>query len=281
MSEYTTHTPQIKRLERASSGKILAGVSAGLGRYFDLSPNVFRLGFVVLTLLGGAGILVYLAAVLVMPVEGHERSVAEQVLAERRDRPWPLVGLGLAGVALIVLISRANSWPAAGGGWVLILLFGLVILWSTRRERRARRVLLALTGLAAILVTALVVAVAAAFAYFNVSFSDGVGDRAYTPATVSQVRPDYKLGIGNLVIDLSDIGPNATAHVAARVGIGHLRIIVPQNANVAVDARATAGDVHNLGKERSGRDVEVHSGTGKLAIDAKVGAGRIDIVRGQ
>ena len=53
---------------------MLIGVCGGLGRYFDLNPTVFRVGFVVLTLLGGAGVLVYLAAALVMPAEGKERS---------------------------------------------------------------------------------------------------------------------------------------------------------------------------------------------------------------
>ena len=55
MSEHITHTQGIKRLERSSTDRMLAGVSGGLGRYFDLNPAVFRLGFVVLTLLGGAG----------------------------------------------------------------------------------------------------------------------------------------------------------------------------------------------------------------------------------
>src|SRR3954452_23516884 len=99
MTQPLTHTPQIKRLER-SSNRMVAGVAGGLGRYFDLNPSVFRLGFVVLTLLGGAGILVYLAAVLVMPVEGRDRSIAAQILAERSERPAPLIGLGLVGVAL-------------------------------------------------------------------------------------------------------------------------------------------------------------------------------------
>ena len=95
MNQHATSAAQIKRLERSSSDKMLAGVSGGLGRYFDLNSAVFRLGFVVLTLLGGVGLLVYLAAVLVIPAEGEEQSIAAQVLAERRDRPWPVVGLGL------------------------------------------------------------------------------------------------------------------------------------------------------------------------------------------
>ena len=115
MNEHIAHTPQIKRLERSSSDSLIAGVAGGLGRYFELNPAVFRLGFVILTLLGGAGILVYLAAVLVIPVEGNEHSIAAQVLAERRDRPWPVVGLGLAGVALVLLLSAASSLPERVG----------------------------------------------------------------------------------------------------------------------------------------------------------------------
>ncbi len=138
MSEHITHTQSSKRLERSSSSRVIAGVSGGLGRYFDLNPTFFRVGFVVLTLLGGAGILIYLAAVLVVPDEGKEQSIAEEALAHRRERPWPLVGLGLAGVALAVLLSQATIWPAAGFGWVLVLLAGLAILWSSRRDGRSR-----------------------------------------------------------------------------------------------------------------------------------------------
>src|ERR1700755_3265007 len=107
MSEYTTPTPMVKRLERSSDAKILAGVAGGLGRYFDLAPAVFRLGFVVLTLLGGAGILVYTPAVLVIPKEGEDASIAEDILRKRRDHPARVVGLGLVAVAILALLARA------------------------------------------------------------------------------------------------------------------------------------------------------------------------------
>ena len=88
MTQPLTHTPQVKRLERSTSDRIVAGVSGGLGRYFDINPAVFRLGFVVLTLLGGAGLLVYLAAVLVIPDEGQERR------SRRRRSPSAATGPG-------------------------------------------------------------------------------------------------------------------------------------------------------------------------------------------
>jgi phage shock protein PspC (stress-responsive transcriptional regulator) len=284
MSEHTTHTPSIKRLERSSSDRVIAGVAGGLGRYFDLNPTFFRLGFVVLTLLGGAGILIYLAALLVMPDEGQERSIAEDVLARRRERPWPLVGLGLAAAALAVLLSRATLWPAASFGWVLVLLAGLAILWAYDRKgerSRARRLGLWLLGVTVAMIVALVTAAAVAAAWFDVGLGDGVGTRVEAPATASEVKPSYELGIGNLRVDLSRISPVTTeTHVAAKVGIGELRIIVPPDVSVAASAHAKAGEVYVLDRHDDGRNASVTVGSGGLlVIDAKVGAGRIDIVR--
>jgi phage shock protein PspC (stress-responsive transcriptional regulator) len=282
MSEHITHTPSTKRLER-SSDRVLAGVSAGLGRYFDLNPAFFRLGFVVLTLLGGAGILIYLAAVLVMPDEGREQSIAEEALARRRERPLPLIGLGLAGVALAVLLSRATIWHAAGVGWVVILIVGLAMIWSydaSRGDRRARRLLRVLLALVVTWLVAVAVAVAVAFAWFNVSLGDGVGDRVASPASAAALKPSYELGIGKLRVDLSRIGPvTRETQVRAKVGVGELRIVVPQGVAVAANAHAKAGDVYVLNRHDDGRNAEIQTGSGLLVIDANVGAGRIDIVR--
>src|SRR6201988_3829273 len=167
MTEHITDTPGLRRRERSSSDKMLAGVCGGLGRYFELNPTVFRVGFVVLTLLGGAGVLVYLAAALVMPGEGKERSLAEQVLAERKERPWPLIGLAIAGAALIVLLSRAALWPAAGAGWIFILVVGLAVLWVSRSGRWSGRLLRLFVALVVAALAAAVTAAVLAFSWFN------------------------------------------------------------------------------------------------------------------
>jgi phage shock protein PspC (stress-responsive transcriptional regulator) len=285
MSENITHTtPSTKRLERSSSDRKIAGVSGGLGRYFDLNPTFFRLGFVVLTLLGGAGILIYLAAVLVLPDEGKEQSIAAETLAARRERPWPLVGLGLAAVALAVLLSRAAIWPAAGFGWVLVLLAGLAILWTSdasRGNRRSRILMRSLVGLVVALIVVAVAAVSVAFAWFDVGVSDGIGTRVEAPANATELKSSYELGVGDLRVDLSNIGPVTTeTHVQAKVGVGELRIIVPPAVSVTASARAKVGEVYVLSRHDDGRNVEVTTGSGGLlVIDAKVGAGRVDIVR--
>jgi phage shock protein PspC (stress-responsive transcriptional regulator) len=281
MSEHITHTASIKRLER-SSDRMVAGVAGGLGRYFDINPGVFRLGFVVLTLLGGAGILVYLAAVLVMPSEGEEQSIAARVLAERSDRPGPLVALGLVGVAIAVLLSRGDLWPAAGTGWVLILIAGLIVLWASRSERRGRRVLTVVAVLVSLFAVACVTAIVTAFAWFDVSLSNGVGDRTYAPAAATDVQRSYKLGVGNLRLDLSHVSPATDTRVKADVGVGELRIVVPRDAAVTVDAHAKVGDVYVLSRHDDGRNATIRThGNGGLVLDANVGAGRIDVVRAQ
>jgi phage shock protein PspC (stress-responsive transcriptional regulator) len=281
MSEHITHTAAVQRLERSTSDRKLTGVAGGLGRYFDLNPNFFRLGFVVLTLLGGAGILIYLVAAFVMPDEGKEKSIAEQVLDDRRDRPWPLVGLAIAGVAIVVLLSHATVWPAAGAGWILVLFVGLAILWASRADRRAGRILRALLALTAVFVALTAAIVVAAFSWFNVSLGDGVGNGFYTPAGASAVKPSYEMGVGYLKLDLSNIGPvTKETHVRAKVDVGELRIIVPRNTAVSVNAHAKVGDLYVLNQHDSGRNIDARSGTGGLlVIDANVGAGRVDIVR--
>jgi len=261
---------------------MLAGVCGGLGRYFELNPTAFRVGFVVLTLLGGAGVLVYLAAALVMPGEGKERSLAEQVLAERKERPWPLIGLAIVGAATIVLLSRAAIWPAAGAGWVFVLVVGLVILWVSRSDRWGGRLLKVFVALVVAALAALVTAVVLAFSWFNVSLGDGVGDHVSAPSTAAAIAPSYRLGVGNLRIDLSAIRPGAKElHVQAKVGVGELRVVVPKGVPVQVDARAKVGDVHVEGREDSGRNAVVKTGVrGGYVIDATVGLGKVDVFRG-
>jgi phage shock protein PspC (stress-responsive transcriptional regulator) len=131
MSDHTSHIAEAKRLERSDSDRMLYGVAGGLARYFDIHPAFFRVGFVVLTLLGGSGLLIYAAAALVMPAEGAADSVATRALRQRRDRPWPLIGLGLLAVAGAVLLSNASFWPH-GDVWIVLAIAGVAILVLTR-----------------------------------------------------------------------------------------------------------------------------------------------------
>jgi phage shock protein PspC (stress-responsive transcriptional regulator) len=132
MDETTTQAlpPEPRRLVRIQEGRVLGGVCAGLGRYFNLDPIIFRIGAVVLTLAGGAGVLAYLAAWLLIPAED-----APGEPAAGRNR-W----LVIAGVVVLLCIS----WPfLLGGGLVLagvaiplalLVAAGVLVWWFVSGE---------------------------------------------------------------------------------------------------------------------------------------------------
>jgi phage shock protein PspC (stress-responsive transcriptional regulator)/predicted membrane protein len=300
MTETTTHTlgnGATKRLERSRSDRKLAGVCGGLARYFDIHPAVYRVGFVVLTLLGGAGILIYLTAALVMPKEGHEDSFATAALRNRRDRPWPLIGLGLVGVALALLLSRATLWPH-GDAWIVLLISGAAILWITRQSktatadavalasedsRRIRRLVKRIAITLGTLLALLLVGASIVAATFNVRLGNGVGDRSYVVAGTQDLRNSYKLGIGEMTLDLRDVRfTSRETRVKARVDIGSLRVIVPQNVALQVRGDAQLGEVKILGKSDDGRHAKtsiVQTGKHVLILDTHVGIGQVRVTR--
>jgi phage shock protein C len=56
-----------KRLYRNRTDKVIAGVASGLGDYFLMDPILIRLLFVILTLAGGGGVLIYIIMWIVTP----------------------------------------------------------------------------------------------------------------------------------------------------------------------------------------------------------------------
>ena len=55
-----------KRLLRSSVDHKIAGVCGGIAEYYGWDPTLVRIAWIVLTLLGGSGILIYLIMWLVM-----------------------------------------------------------------------------------------------------------------------------------------------------------------------------------------------------------------------
>jgi phage shock protein PspC (stress-responsive transcriptional regulator) len=130
-----------RELRRPKDDRMVAGVAAGLAEYFGLRPAIYRIAFAALALVGGAGILLYVVAALVIPTEGAQESVAEEFLRRHRDRPGMLVALGIAGVLAIAIVSspgRDWGWPLAGPAWFLLVVLGAVAVAHVSRRDRER-----------------------------------------------------------------------------------------------------------------------------------------------
>jgi phage shock protein PspC (stress-responsive transcriptional regulator) len=74
-----------KQLIRPQTGRMVAGVCAGIGDYFGVDANLVRVIFAALTIFSiGAGALVYVVAWAVVPEEGEKQSIAESYFNKKR-----------------------------------------------------------------------------------------------------------------------------------------------------------------------------------------------------
>src|SRR5215207_6186449 len=290
----------VRRLTRSSSDKLIGGVAGGLGRYFGVDPILFRIAFVVLVFAGGVGVLAYIGLLAFVPADDQTR-----VFGSRRDTN--VIGAVLLGLLVVLLLGP----PAFFIGPALIpiaLLIGIgVLLWraaggappSGDPGRIIARAAIALVigiaavgGFAGVFMLAAVgggttLAVLAIVAAADVEVDGGVGDRHYRPATAQELRPEYQLGMGELVVDLRDVDlPAATTRMRVEVGIGHTVVRVPEDACVSSAVKVGAGQATVLDRGSGGLDVDFAQAaapTGdspRLQLDGQVGIGAFEVVRG-
>ena len=140
----TTAAAPPRRLYRSRDDRVIAGVCGGIARYFNIDPVLVRVGAVALAFLGGAGLLAYLAAVLLIPNEGEGGRPPEAP-----NRGLAITGVVLLVVAIGVVLPFHGGW---GAGWGIvplgfIALAGLFV-WrlasGQRPEGDARAVLRAM-----------------------------------------------------------------------------------------------------------------------------------------
>jgi phage shock protein PspC (stress-responsive transcriptional regulator) len=85
MSENNGHgLAPAKKLYRRREGRVVAGVCAGLSAYFGIDANLVRLGFAVFAVFWGLGALIYLIAWAVIPEEGEDSSIVENLVNKTR-----------------------------------------------------------------------------------------------------------------------------------------------------------------------------------------------------
>ncbi|MBQ8592301.1 MAG: PspC domain-containing protein [Lachnospiraceae bacterium] len=58
-----------KKLERSKMNRMICGVCGGIGSYFNLDPTLIRILWVIFSVAGGAGIIAYIVAAIIIPEE--------------------------------------------------------------------------------------------------------------------------------------------------------------------------------------------------------------------
>ncbi|GLW09867.1 hypothetical protein Misp01_49960 [Microtetraspora sp. NBRC 13810] len=86
MNEY----PEVRKLRRTHRGRIAGGVCSGLGEYFGVDPNIIRIALGISCFFGGLGVAVYAAGWLLLPDEGKDTSIVQDLISKQQaNKSWP------------------------------------------------------------------------------------------------------------------------------------------------------------------------------------------------
>ena len=221
------------RIARAREGRLLGGVCAGLPDVWRLGTNGLRLVFLVASLLGGVGIVAYLACWLVIPAADQEPDadpVRGIVLLA-----WATGGL----VALVLVAAAAAAATVFGLGWIVFGLAAILAVFTYTPFHTRIPTVAALLTMAALTLPAVTVALSP----LRLTFQSG--ESILQPRTYGAVDSNvYHSGFGTLLIDLRRTTPIPPgAHATLRIDGGLRRTIVALPTDRCVRVRVNY-DIH-------------------------------------
>jgi len=209
--------------------------------------------------------------------------------APRRRSGGPLmallaIGLALATYGSLTWAGNSFSWP---GDHVAIALAGSLATIGLLM------VVLGLAGWRTGFVTflAIVLAISAwssSVVPTGIHLGGRVGDATWAPTSIASTA-DYRLGVGDGVLDLSGLPTEglSEAKIPAYVGMGQLKVVVPQDLTVQVKGHVGLGEIllpNDAGNSGQGgsdvsRSIVIGDGPTEVVVDAGVGVGQLTVVK--
>lgn len=179
------------------------------------------------------------------------------------------LGLGVVGTVHLAGVDVAPSvYPATVLGVV-----GLMLVVGAFYGRAGGLILIGLLAAGATAATA-------------VAGDLDAGQITKKPDTAAELADRYELGVGEIVIDLTDLpGAELTAldgqTLQVELGVGHIRVVVPdEGLRVDADATIEIGEVVLFGDKSDGSDRASHGDRDDpvLDIDAELFVGQLEII---
>ena len=128
-----------RRLYKSRADRMLDGVCGGVAEYFSLDSTLVRLAWVLLTLVGGMGVVLYLAAMIVMPVNREAPSAPPAAVRERNAKFWGILLVAVGAVWFMGNLGLPLWHRWWGLAWdivlpVLLILAGVAFLFGGRNS---------------------------------------------------------------------------------------------------------------------------------------------------
>ena len=100
-------------IRRRTSDAKLAGLCAGIAKQWGVDPVLVRVGFALLALSAGVGVVLYLAGWLLLPAEGNDKAPVDDLLGDAA-RKWPkefwIAVVTLACVAMVAIFGKISPF---------------------------------------------------------------------------------------------------------------------------------------------------------------------------
>ena len=211
-------------------------------------------------------------------------SRARARLRRRRAAPvrWATLAVLVVTIAVLALADTISGIVIPAYFWTggAIVLAGLIVGVAMRRTPWSLTLLLipAIVGLIG-------------FGGTRASLHDGSGQKQWTPTASTPLASSYRLAFGQGVLDLSGVSVTSPQHTSITMAAGQVRILVPKDLNVVVNANVHIGTVEVDGQTdflRSGSDADgvgldltVPSTTGatgpQVTIDVHLADGQLSV----
>lgn len=178
-----------------------------------------------------------------------------------------VIAAAVAGV--LVVLTRTSDLIDLGGFAIAAIALGVLVLGLA-----VGLVLRTGFGLIPGIITLGGALLLAVFTGLSSGFTGGIGEITESPVTASDLRDDYRRGVGTIDLDLRGLHLDGDRRVEAGVGIGEVRVHVPSDMRVRVSCRSGIGETDCIGSTSDTR------GGPLLTIDASTGIGTVRVIRG-
>ncbi len=190
-----------------------------------------------------------------------------------------VVVIGVAALLQAAGVSDVTRKAVLPGSLIAV---GLGLVIAGRRSESGQGGLIAI----GIVLTVLLATASAV----DIPLEGGVGERTQRPTSLSGVKSEYRLAVGQLTLDLTSVPVPVTGTartVRARVGVGQLIVELPSDQLAVVRGHAGVGQVTIFGESDEGfgvdKDVTPIAPAGQaivFSLDLSVGIGEVLVQHG-